>query len=94
MNRRILAAFMFLLPGFAKADESKTPVRFAIVGLAHDHAAGFIPRAKDRRDIQLAGIIEPRADLVSRYAQRFQLDTNLFYPTLDTLLARTNEVIE
>jgi predicted dehydrogenase len=74
----------------ARAEEAKTPVRFAIFGLAHDHAAGFIPRAKDRKDIQLVGIIEPRADLVSRYSKRFQLDSNLFYSSLDELLSKTN----
>jgi predicted dehydrogenase len=75
---------------FSGAEEVRVPVRFAIVGLAHDHAGGFIPRAKDRQDIQLVGIIEPRADLVSSYAKRFQLDGGLFYPSLDALLAKTN----
>jgi predicted dehydrogenase len=75
---------------FAESETPKIPVRFAIVGLAHDHAAGFIPRAKDRKDVQLVGIIESRADLVSRYAKRYQLDTNLFYSSLDELLAKTN----
>jgi predicted dehydrogenase len=74
----------------ASAEDAKNPVRFAIFGLAHDHAAGFVPRAKDRKDIQLVGIVEPRADLVSRYAQRYQLDPVLFFASLDELLARTN----
>ena len=65
-------------------------MHFAIYGLAHDHAAGFIPRAKDRKDIQLVGIIEARPELISRYAKRYQLDTNLFYSSLEQLLARTN----
>jgi len=73
----------------AAADVSG-PVRFAIFGLSHDHAGGFIPRAKDRTDIQLVGVIEPREDLVSRYAERFHLDRALFFPSLDALLARTN----
>jgi scyllo-inositol 2-dehydrogenase (NADP+) len=72
------------------AADSSEPVRFAIFGLSHDHAGGFIPRAKDRTDIQLVGIIEPREDLVSRYAERFHLDRTLFYPSLEALLARTN----
>jgi predicted dehydrogenase len=72
------------------AEENHDPVRFAIFGLSHDHAGGFIPRAKDRTDIQLVGIIEAREDLVSRYAERFHLDRNLFYPSLDALLAKTN----
>jgi predicted dehydrogenase len=74
----------------AQSDETKAPVRFAIVGLEHDHAAGFIPRAKDRKDIQLVGIIEPRADLVARYAKRYELADSLFFPSLDALLLKTN----
>jgi len=66
------------------------PVRFAIVGLTHDHAGGFIPRIHDVPGVQLAGIVESKADLVARYAKRFKLDTNLFYSSLDDLLAKTN----
>jgi predicted dehydrogenase len=66
------------------------PVRFAIIGLTHDHAGGFIPRIHDVPGVQLAGIVEPKADLVARYAKRFKLDTNLFYSSLDALLAKTN----
>ena len=90
---RILTAFAaaLCLPILAdRAAETATPVRFAIFGLTHDHAGGFIPRTRDRKDIQLAGIIEPRADLAARYARRFQLDTNLFFASLDELLAKTN----
>ena len=77
------------LAGFAIAGAAE-PVRFAIFGLSHDHAGGFIPRAKDRKDILLVGIIEPREDLVSRYAEGFHLERSFFYPTLDALLAKTN----
>jgi predicted dehydrogenase len=41
-------------------------------------------------DTQLVGIVEPRADLVARYAGRYHLNTNMFYASLDDLLARTN----
>jgi len=73
-----------------QAQPANAPVRFAIIGLAHDHAGGFIPRTRDRDDVQLAGIVEPKADLVARYAERFKLATNLFFPSLESLLARTN----
>ena len=90
--RKVILVWLFALSAIrlACADEPKSPVRFAIFGLAHDHAAGFIPRAKDRRDIQLVGIIEPQADLVSRYAERYHLDSSLFFSSLDQLLAKTN----
>ena len=72
------------------AEQSTGPVRFAIIGLSHDHAGGFIPRVKGRTDVQLVGIVESKTELVTRYAKRFQLDTNLFFPSLDALLAKTS----
>jgi predicted dehydrogenase len=86
----VFVATQMLCTGELWAQTEKPPVRFAIIGLTHDHAAGFIPRARDRKDIQLVGIVEPRADLVARYANRFHLDTNFFYGSLDELLAQTN----
>src|SRR5512141_1057139 len=85
----VLAAALAIGSGSCPA-EQKSPVRFAIFGLSHDHAAGFIPRTRNRQDIQLVGIVEPNQDLVARYAKQFQLGSNLFYPNLETLLARTN----
>jgi len=90
MKNVVLLLFAFSAIGLAAEAPPAAPVRFAIFGLAHDHAAGFIPRAKDRHDIQLVGIIEPRADLVSRYAKRYQLDSSLFFSSLEELLAKTN----
>lgn len=72
------------------SQEPKAPVRFAIVGLSHDHARGFIPSARERTDIQLAGIVESDTELVARYARSFKLSTNLFYSSLADLFAKTN----
>jgi predicted dehydrogenase len=69
---------------------AEAPVRFAMWGLTHDHAGGFLPRTRDRQDIQLVGIIEPRQDLVNRYAERYHLPPGLFASSLNELLARTN----
>src|SRR5262245_17405025 len=66
------------------------PIRFAIVGLTHDHAGGFMPAAQGRDDIQLAGIVEPQEELARKYAQRFHLGSNLFHRTIESLLAATN----
>jgi predicted dehydrogenase len=66
------------------------PVRYAIVGLTHDHARGFIPSARGRTDVHLVGIVEADQQLVARYAKAYNLNTNLFYPTLEALFAATN----
>jgi predicted dehydrogenase len=89
---KIFVAAMLLSVGvsFGWSQGSKPPVTYAIIGLAHDHANGFIPRARNRPELQLAGIVEPNPDLVARYSRALNLPTNLFSPSLEALLARTN----
>ncbi len=65
------------------------PVRFAIVGLVHDHARGFIPAAITRKDIELAAIVEPDQDLARRYARDYKLGNSLFYTNLEQMLEAT-----
>lgn len=86
---RFLAVSLLLVSN-GRAEDAKPPVRFAIVGLTHDHARGFIPAARNRADVQLAGIVEQDRELVARYATAYKLDTNLFFPSLEALLRKTN----
>lgn len=91
MSQRILflvASVLCLIS--SSAQESKPPVRFAIVGLSHDHARGFIPSARSRTDVQLAGIIETNEALAQHYARDYKLESHLFHPDLRSLLAKTN----
>lgn len=89
---KILTAFcaaVFSVTTFdVRAEEA--PVCVAIIGLVHDHARGFIPQTRDRRDVQLVGIVETNQELIARYAKSYHLNTNLFYPTLEDLLKNTN----
>jgi predicted dehydrogenase len=83
----VVAAFAFTL---AQAQETKPPVRLAIVGLVHDHAGGFIPGLAGRTDIQLVGIVEPDGEVAASYAGALHLDKGLFHATVEDLLAHTN----
>jgi predicted dehydrogenase len=85
-----VALVLMLSFGSTRAEAPSQPVTYAIFGLEHDHANGFIPRARDRPEVQLAGIIEPNQELVSRYARLLNLPTNLFAASLEELLGRTN----
>ncbi|MGO8675045.1 MAG: Gfo/Idh/MocA family protein [Limisphaerales bacterium] len=86
----LAAALSCLAAVTARPAQNGDPVRFAIVGLTHDHAAGFIPHTREHRDAVLVGIVEPKRELAASYARRYGLDTNLFCASLDELLARTN----
>src|SRR5664279_2980165 len=91
---RIYIAAVLLWAGInlGWSQETKPPVTYAIMGLAHDHARGFIPRARNRPELQLAGIVEPNQELAALYARQFKLPTNLFSPSLEALLALTQHI--
>ena len=90
MKRYWIALLLSLSLAPSQAQEEKQPVRFAIIGLTHDHARGFIPAARDRQDIQLAGIVEPDRELAARYAKTYNLGAHLFHSTIADLFAKTN----
>ena len=71
------------------ADTNKPPVRIAIIGLVHSHVHGFLPRVLKEHDVQLVGIVESNPKLVAANAERYHLNTNLFFPSLADLLSKT-----
>jgi scyllo-inositol 2-dehydrogenase (NADP+) len=81
---------LIFLANIASAQEIKPSVRIAMIGLEHDHALGFFPRLVGRTDVQLVGIVETNQNLIARYSRQFHLDQNLFYPSLEAVLAKTN----
>jgi predicted dehydrogenase len=90
MKKFIIVLSLFLSLDTVWPQVPKPPVHVAIIGLVHDHAYGFIPLTRNRPDVQLVGIVEPDPELAASYAKRFKLDTNLFYTSLEALLAKTN----
>lgn len=92
MNRLpiLLTICLGLVVPPAHSAPSQPPVRLAIIGLVHSHVWGFLSPTLKNPDVQLAGIVEPDQKLVAQCAQRYHLNTNLFFATLEELLARTN----
>ena len=77
---------LVLTLGCALSGIAAEPVRFAIVGLSHDHARGFLPSTRAREDVELVAIVEPDSDLAKRYAKAHQLPDRLFHATLPGML--------
>jgi predicted dehydrogenase len=65
------------------------PIRLAMAGLVHGHAAGFLGRYRNRSDVKVQGIVEPNEDVARRYARQFQLDPGIIHASLDAMLDRT-----
>src|SRR5271167_217911 len=82
---------LLLMAGHIQAEAtSPPPVRIAIIGLVHTHMRGFLPRALTNADVQVVGIVEPDQKLVAQVAGLYHLNTNLFYSSIEELLAKTN----
>lgn len=92
MNNKFLifCGLLFSIILAAPAQDVKPPVRFAMVGLVHDHAMGFFPRLANQTDLQLVGVVETNQALIARYSRRFHLPPEIFFSSLDDLFARTN----
>jgi predicted dehydrogenase len=63
-------------------------VHLAVVGLVHDHARLLFPMLKGRNDLKLVGIVEGDPEIIGYYEEHFHLSADLFYPTLQALLAK------
>lgn len=85
-----LGAVLWFTAFSMHADTNKPPVRIAIIGLVHSHVHGFLPRVLADRDVQLVGIVERNPKLVAANAARYRLNLDLFFNTLEDLLAKTN----
>jgi predicted dehydrogenase len=66
---------------------SGAPVRLAVAGITHDHVGWILSRRKN--DIILVGIYEPDQELAHRYAQRYYLDSKIFYVDMQQMLNAT-----
>lgn len=82
-----VATICWLGAGVAVAQEP--PLRLAIAGLAHGHAAGLFPSVKGRSDVQIVGVFDPDAALHKQYGEKFGLAEALFFTDLGKMLDAT-----
>ena len=83
----IMACCIFYSNTSKAQSTSQTPVRLAIAGLTHGHAAFILDRTKKgKTDIELTGIYEPNKELAARLAKQYNLRGDLFYTDLNTML--------
>src|SRR5579862_4552292 len=65
----LFCAFCFQL-AFA-ASPSPAPLRVGIVGLVHGHVHGFLAQSRHSADIEIVGVAEPDAQLLSQAGTRY-----------------------
>lgn len=90
LARPLVLSSLFCLLGIAQPNESTAvkPLRLAIAGLVHGHVDGFFRAAKNRTDVQIAGVFEPNPIWQRKYAQKYGLPEAVFFTDLGAMLDR------
>jgi predicted dehydrogenase len=86
-----LAVLLLFSPAsFAQGPPQPAPLRVAIVGLVHGHVHGFLDSARHSPEIEIVGVAEPDANLLSQAASRYGFDSSLLFTDLEAMLVKTH----
>ncbi len=83
-KKTMFVLFLFLL----SITSNSQLLKVGVAGLTHDHVHNIMQQFK-RSEVIIVGIAEADQQLVNRYKKQYQLADNLFYKTLEDLLAHT-----
>jgi len=91
MFRMILALTLALFASaISLAQNSKPPLRVAIVGLVHGHVHGFLSESRHSPDIEIVGVAEPDKQLLAQAATRYSFEQSQLFPDLEEMLNETH----
>src|SRR6201990_3645515 len=82
-----LAIFLTLNIFIASVSFGQKVLRVGVAGLTHDHVHNIMHQFKTG-EVIIAGIVETDPQLIARYKKSNQLPDSLFYPDLNTLIAK------
>jgi predicted dehydrogenase len=85
-SRVLLMGLLVLLPMSMPAETTPGPLRVAIVGLVHDHVAGFLAQLPEHHDVELVGIAEPDPALQAKYQKKYSLPDSLFFKDMAKMI--------
>jgi predicted dehydrogenase len=85
---RILIVLVFCTIGLLNTASGQKPARIAIAGLSHAHVTPLL-RNLNRADIEIVGIYESDHALSDRYAEKYGINKNIIFDSLDEMLDQT-----
>jgi len=88
----VLLPFLFghLSFGQAPSAQSNPPLRVGIVGLVHGHVHGFFQNSAKSPAIQIVGIAEPDAQLLSQAGAKYGIDGSRLFSSLEEMIAKAH----
>jgi glucose-fructose oxidoreductase len=86
-----LVSFSVLFAELAfSASPAQPPLRVGIVGLVHGHVHGFLAQSRRRSEIEIVGVAEPDARLLSQAATRYGFDRSALFADLEEMLQKVH----
>jgi predicted dehydrogenase len=70
--------------------ENKPPLRVGIVGLVHGHVHGFFQNSAKSPGIQIVGVAEPDAQLLSQAGATYGIDRSRLFSNLEEMIAKVH----
>jgi len=72
------------------ASPAQPPLRIAIVGLVHGHVHGFLAQSRHSPEIEIVGVAEPDARLLSQAATRYGFERAILFTDLEDMLQKVH----
>jgi predicted dehydrogenase len=72
------------------ASPAQPPLRVGLVGLVHGHVHGFLAQSRQSPEIEIVGVAEPDAALLSQAAARYGFDRSILFADLDEMLQKVH----
>jgi len=66
------------------------PLRVGIVGLVHGHVHGFLDQSRHSTEIEIVGVAEPDAHLLSQAGTRYGFDRAILFADLEEMLQKAH----
>jgi predicted dehydrogenase len=79
----------FLTGSASHGAEPEPPLRIAVAGLVHGHVEGILWAGRDRADVEIVGVWDPRRDLFDKHKAKYRLEEGRYFDDLGTMLDAT-----
>ena len=82
-----LVSLLFVAPAFS-ASPAPPPLRVGIVGLVHGHVHGFLDELRHSSEIEIVGVAESDARLLTQAGTRYGFDRAMLFADLEEMLQK------
>lgn len=85
--RKIFTLLLLFFLVISRAQDKKTPVKIAVIGLTHTHVHWILGRP-EVNDIEIVAIVEANRELAERYAEQHNFPMSMVFDNVEQMLSK------